>query len=283
MVYPERTVANFSPGTGFPAVSVTGTECELMCAHCMGKHLCGMIPAGGPERLLEIAEEVIAAGGEGMLISGGSRYDGKVPLAHFYSAMREIADRGLLINVHPGIIGREDAELLVSSGASRFSVDLHRDPETIRRVFNLPGPEVYEGTLDSVMRAGGKPVPHLTVGFGDADLIGSAELAISRGLEDVVLLALVSTEGTPFEDHKVSEKDVTDAVETLMEMDLSVTLGCMRDRRMRDLERKCVDLGVRKIANMSRGTEERLLSEGFDIVRFDRCCCFGSEQYIGRF
>lgn len=270
-------VANFSPGTSFPAVSVTGSGCDLMCAHCMGRYLCGMIPAGDPGRLLEIANEVRARGGEGILISGGSRPDGRVPLAPFASAIRKIADLGLMVNAHPGIIGREDAGLLASSGVSRFSVDLHQDPELIANTFNLPGPEVYESTIDEILLAGGTPVPHLTAGFGDRDLIKSAELAISRGIFRVVLLALVPTSKTSFEEHSVSEKEVTDAAETLLDMGLSVTLGCMRDRRMRSLERKCIELGVRNIANMSQETEDWLTSNGFEVIRVRRCCCFGSE------
>lgn len=274
---PDGVVANFSPGTSFPAVSVTGVGCELMCAHCMGRHLCGMIPAGDPGRLLEIANEVRARGGEGILVSGGSLRDGRVPLAPFASTIRNISDLGLMVNVHPGIIGREDAELLVSSGVSRFSVDLHQDPELIANVFNLPGPEVYERTIDAILLAGGTPVPHLTSGFGDRDLIKSAELAINRGITQVILLALVPTRETPFENHHVSEKEVTDAAETLLDMGLSVTLGCMRDHRMRNLERKCIELGVRKIANMSQETEDWLTSNGFEVIRVRRCCCFGSE------
>lgn len=270
-------VADYSPGKGFPAVSVTGRKCGLMCAHCRGRHLCGMTPSEDPVALLRIAEEAIGKGGEGMLLSGGSGKDGRVPLVPFASAIRRIADKGFLINAHPGIIGAEDAKILASSGVSRFSVDVHQDPEVIGSVFNLPGPQAYEGTIDAILGAGGIPVPHLTAGFGYTDIVGSAELLLKKGIRHAVLLALVPTKGTCFEKRGASERDVTEALGILSDMGISVTLGCMRDRGMRDLEMKCVEMGVRSIANMSRGTEERLVSEGFSVKSFRRCCCFGSE------
>lgn len=274
---PGELVADFSPGKGFPSVSVTGRKCGQMCAHCMGRHLCGMAPSEDPETLLEVAERVLRTGGEGMLLSGGSGKDGRVPLAPFASAIRRISNSGLLINAHPGVIGPKDASLLVSSGVSRFSVDVHQDPYVIGSVFNLPGPEVYEGTIDAILGAGGVPVPHLTAGLGDRDIAGSAELLVKKGIMHAVLLALVPTRGTPFENRGASEGDVTEAVGILSDMGISVTLGCMRDRSMRGLEMKCVEMGVRAIANMSRDTEGHLVSEGFRVKSFRRCCCFGSE------
>ena len=37
----------------YPAVSITGSRCDLMCDHCQGKLLESMIPAPGPEALFE--------------------------------------------------------------------------------------------------------------------------------------------------------------------------------------------------------------------------------------
>ncbi len=274
---PGDAVADFSPGKSFPAVSVTGQKCGLMCAHCMGRHLCGMVPSEDPSALLGIAEELILKGGEGILLSGGSGNDGRVPLAPFASAIRRIAGTGLLINAHPGIIGPDDARLLVSSGVSRFSVDVHQDPEVIGSVFKLQGPQAYESTIDAILGAGGIPVPHLTAGFGCTDIIGSAELLLRKRIRHAVLLALVPTKGTVFEKRGASERDVTEALEILYGMGISVTLGCMRDRSLRGLEMKCVEMGVRRIANMSSDTKEHLVSEGFSVKSFRRCCCFGSE------
>lgn len=270
-------IVNYSPGKGFVSISVTGKKCDLMCTHCMGQHLCGMISAENPERLYEEAETIKAAGGSGVLISGGSDVYGRVPLSHYAPTIRKIADLGLLMNVHSGIIGKLDAELLVSSGVNCFSVDVHQDPDVIREVFHLEGLDIYGDTIDAIIDAGGTVVPHLTVGLSQRDLIKSAELVKNKGLNDVIILALVPTKGTVFEDRHTSEEEVITSIETLMKMGLNVTLGCMRDRRMRNVERRCIELGITKIANMSQETEKWAESEGYKIIKTDKCCCFPSE------
>ena len=270
-------IVNCLPGKDFVSISVTGKKCDLMCTHCMGKHLYNMKSAENPEKLYEEAETIKAAGGSGILISGGSDVYGKVPLSHYASTIRNIIDLGLLINVHSGIIGKQDAKLLVSVGVNCFSVDVHQDPDVIREVFHLEGPEIYCDTIDAIIDAGGTVVPHLTVGLSLKDLIESAELVKGKGLKDVVILVLVPTKGTVFEDSHISEEEIITSIETLMKMGLNVTLGCMRDRRMRNVERRCIELGITKIANMSQETEKWAESEGYEIIRMDRCCCFPSE------
>lgn len=274
MYIPKGEIVNCSPNNGFSSVSVTGEQCGLMCAHCLGKHLRGMIFAEDPEKLYEAAKILKANDGIGMLISGGSDVNGKVPLSKYISTIRKIADLGLLINVHSGIIDVHEAKELVSSGVNCFSVDVHQDPDVIKDVFHLESPKVYENTIDAILEAGGKIVPHLTIGLSFKDLIKSAELVKEKGLTDVVILALVPTKGTAFENYHVSEDKIVISIKIIMDMGLNVTLGCMRDRRMRNVERRCIELGVNKIANMSQETEKWAESEGYKIIRKNGCCCF---------
>ncbi|HKM08925.1 MAG TPA: radical SAM protein [Candidatus Methanomethylophilaceae archaeon] len=271
-------IISCSPGKGFPAVSVTGGRCNLMCEHCHGEHLKGMLFAETPSRLYLIAENVKSSGGSGILISGGSDRDGKVQLSDFVPIIREISNMGLYVNVHPGIINRDDAKLLVSSGVSCFSMDVHQDPEVIRNVFHLDGPEIYEDSIDAVLEAGGNIMPHLTVGFSHRNIVESASLVKRKELKEVVMLVLVPTKGTRFESNRVSEDEVVDSVKMLFEMGLNVTLGCMRDRRMRNIERICIEAGITKMANMSRETEEWATSQGYKVEKMERCCCFPLEQ-----
>ena len=277
MYIPKGEIVNYSPNKGFSSVSVTGKHCDLMCTHCLGKHLCGMIFAENPAILYENAKILKANGGSGILISGGCDINGKVPLSKFVSTIRNISDLGLLINVHSGIIDLYDAKLLVSSGVNCFSVDVHQDPDVIKEVFHLEGPEVYENTIDAIIEAGGTIVPHLTIGLSFKDLIKSAELVKEKGLNSVVILALVPTKGTVFENNHISEDEIVNSIKAIMDMGLNVTLGCMRDRRMRDVERRCVELGVTKIANMSQDTEKWAVSEGYKIIKKNGCCCFPLE------
>jgi len=270
----DDTLTVYSPASSFPAVSVTGTGCDLMCEHCKGAHLKGMMHIGGPEDMIRLVDRLAASGGSGMLVSGGCDNSGRVPVLRMEGAIIYAADRGLKVNVHTGFIDKRDAARLVAAGVSAFSVDVHQDPEIIRDVLHLnAGPDAYADTIDSIIAAGGRPVAHLTVGFGTADLVMSAELVRSKGLRDVILLALVPTKGTVTEDSLISEDAVVDSVRMLIGMGFNVTLGCMRPRVHRNLEVRCIQAGVRNIANPSRSTRSWAAENGFKVIEKRTCCC----------
>jgi len=267
----ELTV--YLPGKAFPSVSVTGTGCDLMCEHCKGRHLKGMVAVRDAEDLVRTVDGIVSAGGTGMLVSGGCDADGSVPVMKVIDAIRYAKSKGLKVNVHTGFVGRDDAERLVKAGTDSFSVDVHQDAAVIKNILHLNIPQsAYSDMLANIISAGGVPAAHLTVGFGTEDLVMSAELVKRTGLKDVILLALVPTEGTVTEDSLISEDAVIDAVKILTEMGLNVTLGCMRPRAHRNLEIRCIDAGVRKIANPSRGTVSWARSKGMTVIEKRMCC-----------
>lgn len=268
----KENIEMYIPGRHFPAISVTGGRCELQCDHCRGHHLKGMEPAERDDDMVRYAENVLTSGGTGMLISGGCDMDGKVPVAGHADVISKISGMGLKVNVHPGFLTKEEASLLVHSGVDRFSVDVHQSPEIIRNVLHLnTGPAEYEDTIDNIISASGKVVPHLTVGFGTEDMMMSAELILSKGIRDVVLLALVPTKGTEINEH-LPEEGVLHAIGMLMDMGLNVTLGCMRPRIYPDLEMKAIGMGVRRIANPSLATIRRAQDSGYGITTMNECC-----------
>ena len=260
-------------GRAFPSVSVTGTECAQMCEHCKGRFLKGMTDARVTS-VSDIADALVAEGATGMLISGGCDADGTVPVMKELEHIRYAVSKGLKINVHTGFIGKEDAERLVAAGVSVFSADVHQDPDVIRDVLHLRVPaNAYSELLDNIISAGGTPAVHLTAGLGTRDLILSAELVRSKGLNEVILLALIPVKGTAA-GTPVSEDTVLEAVNILTEMGMEVTLGCMRPRIHRDLEIKCIEAGVRRIANPSRSTLIWASEKGMKIIEIPGCCCF---------
>lgn len=274
MGIPKVKVTSRSLGKRFLKVSVTGKECQLMCSHCHGKYLDGMLPVSSPDELWNIASDLRSSGGIGILVSGGCDKNGKVPLRGYLPTIRRISESGLKVNVHPGIMTAEDSGLFSEMQGVHLSVDVHQDPEIIKNVFRLKGPEIYRDTLDAALSSGCPVIPHLTVGLSETDLRESAYLVKEKGIKDVVLLALVPTEGTDFENSDLTENRVIDAVKLLVGMGFNVTLGCMRNRKMRNLEKRAIEEGVRKIANMSSETELWAESEGYEAAREEMCCCF---------
>lgn len=262
------------PGKEFPAISVTGAHCDEMCEHCMGVHLQKMIPVHDGKELMAVAEKLSEKRCTGILISGGCDTEGKVPLEHLTDEIRRIVEMGLSVNIHTGFAGRRNIERLVSAGVKRFSVDIHQDPDVVSSILHLQrDPSEYSELLDRITNAGGVPIPHLTVGFGTRDLYLSARLVQEKRLTNIVLLALVPTKGTAIESILPTEDDILSAAEMLVDMGFNVTLGCMRDRRHRDLEIKCIERGIRRIANPSKETVTWAATEGFEIIREHQCCC----------
>lgn len=270
----EKKVIAYYPGNDFPSVSVTGTRCDQMCEHCRGVHLRGMIPVSGKDDFSNLAHSLRAKGCTGLLLSGGCDANGSVPVSPYADAVSEVSS-DLLINVHAGFITPAEAKRLADSGISCFSVDIHQDSGEMRTVLHLDrDPKDYSELLDILIATGVRVVPHLTVGFGYNDLALSANLVASKGLKDVVLLSMVPTEGTMVEESVISEDAVMDAVAILQEKGLDVILGCMRDRSLRGLEKRCIQAGVTRLANPSAETLRWAEENGYNIEKKRMCCCF---------
>ena len=270
----ERTVIAYYPGNDYPSVSVTGTCCDQMCEHCRGVHLRGMTPVSGKDDFSNLAHSLRAKGCTGLLLSGGCDANGSVPVSPYADAVSEVSS-DLLINVHAGFITPAEAKRLADSGISCFSVDIHQDSGEMRTVLHLDrDPKDYSELLDILIATGVRVIPHLTVGFGYNDLALSADLVSSKGLRDVILLSMVPTEGTMVEESVISEDAVMDAVGILQEKGLDVILGCMRDRSLRGLEKRCIQSGVTRLANPSNETLRWAEENGYTVEKRRMCCCF---------
>jgi len=262
----------FRPGKAFPAVSVTGQGCDLKCLHCKGYHLKNMHPATTFDELLKMAEKVKNNEGTGMLISGGCDLRGMVPLHSSLSAIRRISDMGLEVNVHSGFLSEREAMDLVNAGVTVFSMDIHQDQMIISNVLNLQETsDRYGETIDNIINAGGRIVPHITIGFGAEDLLFSISLLKEKNIKEIVVLALVPTPGTDV--YAPSEDGVLAAINILVESGFDVTLGCMRSREYETVETECIKMGVRRIANPSLKTVKWAKENGFVVEEIKKCCC----------
>ena len=270
----KGTAIAYYPGNDFPSISVTGRSCDQMCEHCKAVHLRGMIPAFDVEDFSDLAHSLEDKGCEGYLLSGGCDARGSVPVARFSKAVKETSSR-LKVNVHAGFVTEREAKELADAGISCFSVDIHQDRGEMLSVLHLDrDPKDYSDLLDILINTGVKVIPHLTVGFGYNDLSLSADLIASKGLKEVVLLSMVPTKGTIVEESILTEDAVMDAIQILREKGLDVILGCMRDRLLRNLERRCIEAGILRLANPSLETLKWAEENGYKVEKKKFCCCF---------
>lgn len=266
--------ANFPPTIGFDyplrtlAVSLTGTDCELDCAHCGGHYLKSMVPVwrANPQ------------GAESCLISGGCDTKGRVPVTSHLDEVSRLR-AGRIMNWHVGLIGQAEAEV-IAPYVDVISFDFVGDDETIREVYGLEaGVGDYVAAYE-LLRSYATVVPHITIGLKGGRIAGEYEavdILEELGLEALTFIVFIPTPGTQYSDREPPRPE--EVVDLLVEARLRfpgvpIQLGCMRPRgKYRDrLDPLAVRAGVNVIVSPSRGAVTVAEELGLMVERREECC-----------
>ena len=96
----------------YPAVSLTGRHCDMACDHCNGRLLETMLPATSPGELWEVARRAQERGDLGLLISGGSDRQGRLPSgsSSYQPSQRIKRETGLILTAHVARIDETTAK-----------------------------------------------------------------------------------------------------------------------------------------------------------------------------
>lgn len=267
----------------FPALSVTGRRCGLLCGHCKGKLLESMIPAEEPKGFLETAERLVAEGALGMLVSGGADLEGEVPLRRFLSAIGTLKERHpqIKVIVHTGLARRETAEELKQARVDQVLLDVIGDDETIREVYHLDKRvEDYEEALWTMKEVGLRLAPHIIIGHHFGEIRGewrALEIVTRVAVETLVLVVLKALDPhgiPPFRVPKPDETSRIAAVARILNPTLPIRVGCIRPAHPSKptMEVGFVKSGVNTIALPLQGTIDYARQLGFQI-RFAEMCC----------
>jgi hypothetical protein len=284
---PGMFVLDGVPGR-YPAVSITGGRCALMCDHCRGSLLAPMIAAESPEALVARCREIERDGHPGVLVSGGCDADGCLPWGPFLPALREVKRTTRLhVSVHAGFIREPEALGLKQAGVDQALVDVVGDDGTLRRVYHVPfGVERVAAALAALRAAGVPVVPHIVCGLDGGRVVGeerALELVARFGLEQLVVVAFMGLPGTPL--HRAAPP-APEAVAGLIATarvrlpDLTISLGCARPRGASRLDVLAVDAGVDRLALPSEEAVARARHHGL-AIRYQRSCCSVPERWAG--
>jgi len=273
----------YQPGKDFLSVSVTGTSCALDCAHCHGMFLKHMASATAPGKLFELAREMDANGGIGMLVSGGCDSEGKVPLDGFHDVLAQIGDEtDLITNLHTGMVDSDDISSIKKAGVDIVSIDVCGSPEAMKNVYGLAAdPWDHEALMSRLEDAEINYIPHITVGL-DAGKPSGEMLAIDMiacfNPRMVVFNALMRTPG--HDSSRLEDADyfsrVLEYASSVFSDDIIIGIGCMRPRDMA-LPFDLIKNGrIKAIAMPSKQLMSRLASEGIEFRQRNGCCALDS-------
>lgn len=182
--------------SAWPAISITGGDCKLQCDHCKAKVLEPMIPARTPEQLWRVVNEIVAEGGQGMLLTGGSNHRNEVEYGPFYPTVRRIKDTypEFRIAIHTALVDRDGAQAMAEAGIDAAMMDVIGAQDTITQVYHLRrSVDDFEATLEALVAADIKVVPHIVIGLHYGRLLGewNALEILARHRPDAVVLVVV--------------------------------------------------------------------------------------------
>jgi lipoyl synthase len=227
-----------------------------------------MIPVNCPEALLSFAKGLEREGSIGFLLSGGCDRQGKVSIGPYVPIISEIKrTTALQVNLHPGLVSNEEADLLASSNTDRISFDLTLDQDVLLHRMHLD--RTPQDNLDSFRAlcraAPGRVAPHVLLGAGKEE--NELEAIRLAGGEDVPCIILLSLIG-----EKVGGWDerLLKAVSAGVRTGRPVLLGCMRPRGHADVEIAALKAGATGVACPAAATAKWAMDNGGE---WRRGCC----------
>ncbi len=272
-----RSSSNF-----FPTISVTEGMCTLQCKHCEGRVLQTMHQANTPEKLYLLSLKLKKNGATGLLISGGCRKDGSVPIDRFIPTIEKIKHQlSLTVFVHTGIIDYDTARALKNAGVDAALIDIIGSNETISEVLMLDATtEDYQNSLKALHEAELDFVPHIVAGLHNGKIKGELDalrIIASNNPSAIVIIALMPIHGTvmaeiappqPIEVARVL------ASARVMFPKKSLILGCMRPKgKFRsELDTLAIKSGVNAIAFPDESAIIYAQKEQYESSFSEYCC-----------
>ena len=269
--------------SAWPAVSITGGECALACDHCKAKILEPMIPARTPDQLWRVVNEQIAAGAQGMLLTGGSNHRNEVEYDDYYPVVRRIKDAfpAFRIAMHTALVDRDIAQRMEAAGIDAAMMDVIGAQDTISQVYHLKRSVAdFERSLECLTATSMKCVPHIVIGLHYGRMLGEWEALeiVARhkpaALVLVVVMPFYAPAQRPFvtPDARQVGRFFLDARSRLP--DTPLLLGCARPagRVKAEIDSYAVMAGLNGIAHPADGVVELAVRLGRD-VRVTPACC----------
>jgi len=271
----------------YAAISITSHSCELLCRHCMGKILKGMIPVKSSDELFKKGMERWQRGDHGLLLSGGCDRRGRLPWEEFLDAIYEVKkSTGMYISIHSGMVDTELARALKEAGVDQALMDVIGDDDTWKNVYHIEdGVRKILNTMEAFKEVGISIIPHILCGIHEGNLRGewkAVEMVSDFRPECIVVVSLMPLRGTPYE--RVKPLSAAEILKVILEVRKKsphslISLGCARRRGDMEVELLSIDAGVNRMALPSEEAIKRAKEYGLEI-RYQKTCCSVPEHFL---
>jgi len=265
----------------YPALSLTGDRCQLLCEHCKGLLLKPMIKATDPESLITKCLKLAHSGHSGVLLSGGSDLEGRLPWKTFYQAIQKIkTEIDLFLSVHSGFLDFNTAVALKEAGVDQALIDVMGDEETAKKIYHLDSLQKVITSLENLFKSGLDVVPHIVAGLMYGKIHGeyNALRIISRFKpSSIVMVVLMPLKGTPMSGVlPPSPIEIARLIATarLMMPHTPISLGCERPRNKEGhiMEELAIYAGATRMAVWSKKTIDLASNLGLNPLFQPTCC-----------
>jgi hypothetical protein len=229
-------------------------------------------------------------GGVGVLISGGCKLDGSVPLMKYLDTIKKIKKKtDLIINTHTGLINKKTAKKLADAKVDIVSFDINLDYEIIKEIYHLDKtPNDYKRAMLLLKKFGLNVVPHICIGLHYGKL--HKELEAIKFLKEtdfnpslIVLIALIPPKRSKFQFDRPSPSDIAKVIAAVRFIfpKTEISLGCMRPRKniKVEVEKYAIKAGINRIELPSPDTLKWLkqINPEIQFKYFSACCAIPSK------
>ena len=267
----------------FASISVTGTACALSCEHCKTNVLHGMADLRRHDgSLFDLCADLASKGARGVLISGGSDKQGRVPLLpHIQDLKRVRNELELAIRVHTGVPDEETCAALGEVDIDGAMIDIIGHRDTMREVYHLDAdPEDYENSLAWLEKYKVPTIPHIILGLHFGRMLGEGhalEMIVRHPPKVMVLVVLMPLTGTPMMGVTPPPLEELGAFFEKSRKALPSTpvmLGCARPmgNLKVEIDRLAVNAGLNGIAYPANGIVEYARQAGLRPQFINACC-----------
>ncbi|MFV2057196.1 MAG: radical SAM protein [Thiohalomonadales bacterium] len=229
----------------WPAISITGDKCSLMCDHCQANVLKGMIPAKTAQELWQVSVKAVMSGARGLLLSGGSNLQNEVDFSPYLETIQKLKKRfpQLILSCHTGLVDAGQAKSLEQAGIDCAMIDVIGSQDTITQVYHLRrAVEDFETALQALTQTTMFVIPHIVLGLHYGKLLGewqAIEMIRRQGPDAVVLVVAMPHFATQKRPYSTLSSNIIGqffyhARQVLA--DLPLLLGCARPAGTAKLE-----------------------------------------------